>query len=95
MPRERENDARRLASDGRKDEAASNQFSKWYNHGSRGKGFGKGKCKYVITCYNCGVEGHNAFEFLEKNNLGTKSEDRTHVTHEDETLIVGDSVTSF
>ena len=49
----------------------------------------------MITCYNCGVEGHDAFECLEKHNLGTKSEDRTHVTHEDETLIVGDSVTSF
>jgi hypothetical protein len=34
--------------------------------GSVGRGRGFGHCKYVITCYNCGVEGHKADQNVQR-----------------------------
>jgi hypothetical protein len=48
----------------------------------RGRGFGHGK--YVITCYNCGVEGHKASECPERHNAARRNEARMQVTQADE-----------
>jgi hypothetical protein len=44
----------------------------------RGRGFGRNK--YVITCYNYGVEGHKASECLERQKATSRNEARMKVT---------------
>ena len=46
--------------------------------------FGRGKCKYVITWYICGVQGDTPYDFWEKHNLGRRNEAKTHATHKGE-----------
>jgi hypothetical protein len=40
----------------------------------RGRGFRRGKGKYIITFYRYGVEGHKASECLEKHNSRKRGE---------------------
>ena len=59
---------------------------------SRVRGFGRGRRKYVIACYRCGVEGHKASESLDKPGPSKRSDDRTQITMDDEASIAGENV---
>lgn len=78
--------ARGHSREGRDVEVSSNQISKEDNHDGRGKG------KYVIACYRCGVEGHKASECLEKHNPRRRNEARTRVMQVGEASAMGDNV---
>lgn len=55
----------------KEDESTNSQSNRGGNDTGRGRVFGRGKCKHIITCYRCGVEGHKASECLKnlkKNN---------------------------
>jgi hypothetical protein len=52
---------------------------------SIGKGRGFGHSKYVITCYNCGVEGHKESKCRNRKNETRINEARMQVTKKDDT----------
>ena len=48
----------------KEDEATNSKNARGGRSDDRGRGFGHGK--YVITCYNCGVEGQKSLECPER-----------------------------
>lgn len=53
----------------KEEESNNGQGGRGGNNIGRGReSFGRGKGKYVITCYHCGVEGHKKSKCLEKQN---------------------------
>lgn len=76
------------------EEFASGEGGRVGKSTGRGRGsFGRGKSKYVIACYQCGVEGHKKYECLEKHNLRRKGEEKKQVIEDDEASVVEDNVT--
>ena len=63
------------------------------NEAVKGRGFGRGRGKYVITCYRCGVEGNKALECLEKQGSNKRGDAKMQMTVVDETSVVEDNVT--
>ena len=53
----------RQSIDGREDEETRIQAIKQDNLASSCNFFGRGKCKYVITWYICGVQGNTPYDF--------------------------------
>jgi hypothetical protein len=46
----------------KEEESSSGQGGRGGNGVGRSRGFRRGKGRYVITCYHCGVEGHKKSE---------------------------------
>ena len=62
------------------------------NENGRGRGFVRGKGKYVNTCYRCGVEGHKPYECPKKQNSSNHDKVRLQVPLENETSTFGENV---
>ena len=73
--RGRENDTK---GNEKEDEFTSGKSNRG-NGTRRGRGFGRGKCKYVITCSSCRLVGHKASECPETKNSGKRIEAKTKV----------------
>jgi len=71
--------ARGHSSKANEPEVYSSQISKKENHVGKYKGFERGKGKYAISCYRCGVEGHKASKFPKMHLLRRRNEVEIHV----------------
>jgi len=75
----------------KEEESISNQSTRWNGVG-RGKGFERGKGKFVITCYRCGVEGHKASKCPEKKGPSKRCDAIMQVTMGGHAMVVGEDV---
>ena len=46
----------------------------------------------MITCYVCGVEGHEALKCMERQNAARRNEAKTQVTQEDKKIVASGNV---